>query len=100
MAWTIRYTAIAAKAIQKFDAPTRKRVRLACEILARESERGKPLQLTLKGLRSWHTGDFRIVYRLNRETVEILVIAIGHRREIYDRLRDLVQEIPAAYGKR
>jgi hypothetical protein len=55
-----------------------------------EPERGKPLQLTLKGLRSWRTGDFRIVYRIVEQTIEILVVAVGHRREVYDRLRERV----------
>jgi len=42
--------------------------------------------LTLKGLRSWRTGDFRIVYRVVESRVEILVVAIGHRRDVYERL--------------
>jgi mRNA interferase RelE/StbE len=50
--------------------------------------RGKPLQLALKGLRSWRTGDFRIVYRIVQDRLEILVVALGHRREVYERLRD------------
>ena len=50
--------------------------------------RGKPLQLTLRGLRSWRTGDWRIVYRVLEDRVEILVVAEGHRREVYDRLRE------------
>jgi mRNA-degrading endonuclease RelE of RelBE toxin-antitoxin system len=39
-------------------------------------------------LRSWRSGDFRIVYRIVQDHVEILVLAIGHRREVYDQLRD------------
>jgi mRNA interferase RelE/StbE len=50
--------------------------------------RGKPLQLALKGLRSWRTGDFRIVYRVVEERLEVLVVAVGHWRDVYDRLRD------------
>ena len=64
MAWTIRFTARAAKAVRKLDPEIRRRVQLAVATLREEPERGKPLQLTLKGLRWWRTGDFRIVYRL------------------------------------
>ena len=88
MAWTIRFTASAAKAVRKLDPEVRRRVRLAVATLREEPERGKPLQLTLKGLRSWRTGDFRIVYRLEAGRVEVLVIAVGHRRDVYTRLRE------------
>lgn len=88
MAWTIRFSASAARALRKLDPEIRRRVRTALATLRDEPERGKPLQLTLKGLRSWRTGDFRIVYRLDEGRIEILVIALGHRREVYARLRD------------
>jgi len=86
--WTILYTPSAALAIRKLDPEIRRRVRAALSTLAEEPERGKPLQLTLKGLRSWRTGDYRIIYRVIEDRIEILVVAVGHRREIYDRLRD------------
>ena len=90
MAWTIRFTASAARALRKLDPEVRRRVRAALAVLREEPERGKPLQLSLKGLRSWRTGDFRIVYRLVRDRIEVLVIAEGHRRDVYSRLRDLL----------
>ncbi|MDH3404315.1 MAG: type II toxin-antitoxin system RelE/ParE family toxin [Acidobacteriota bacterium] len=86
MTWTLRYTASAARAARKLDPAVRRRVLAAVGKLAEEPERGKPLQLTLKGLRSWRTGDFRIVYRIVESRIEILVIALGHRRDVYERL--------------
>ncbi len=88
MAWTVSYTPSAARAIRRLDPQVRARVRAAVEVLAGDPHRGKPLQLTLHGLRSWRTGDWRIVYRVAEERVEVLVVAVGHRREVYDRLRD------------
>jgi mRNA interferase RelE/StbE len=90
MAWTIRFTVSAARALRKLDPEIRRRMRTALATLREEPERGKPLQLTLKGLRSWRTGDFRIVYRIEEARIVILVIAIGHRRDVYARLRDRV----------
>lgn len=87
MTWTLRYTASAARAIRKLDPQVRNRIRKAAETLADDPRRGKPLQMDLKGLRSWRTGDFRIVYRVIEDRIEILVVAIGHRRDVYDRLR-------------
>lgn len=90
MDWKIRFTNRAARALRKLDPELRRRVRAAIDALREEPERGKPLQLTLKGLRSWRTGDFRIVYRIDRGWIEILVIALGHRRDVYARLRERV----------
>jgi len=88
VAWTILYTPSAARAIRKLDPQVQRRVRAAVRALADEPLRSKPLQLSLKGLRSWRTGDYRIVYRVVAERIEIVVVAVGHRREVYDQLRD------------
>ncbi len=77
-----------ARAVKKLDPQVRRRVRAAVETLREDPLRGKPLQLTLKGLRSWRTGDYRIVYTVENGRLTILVVAVGHRREVYARLRD------------
>lgn len=87
MKWAILYTSSAARSIRQLDPRIRRRVKTAIETLTVEPERGKPLQLTLKGLRSWRTGDYRIVYRITGDRIEILIIVLGHRRDIFDRLR-------------
>ena len=91
MTWTILYTRTAAKAIAKLDPSVRTRVRAAIDALRDDPYRGKPLQLTLQGLYSWRTGDWRIVYRVEAERIEVLVVTVGHRREVYDRVRDLLR---------
>jgi mRNA interferase RelE/StbE len=47
---------------------------------------GKPLNGGLAGLRRIRTGQTRIVYRVYEERIEVLIIAVGMRRdnEIYD----------------
>ena len=91
MSWTVRYTETAAKAIKKLDPTVRKRVRAAIDALREDPHRGKPLQLTLKGLCSWRTGDWRIVYRIRRSRSRSSHATTGHRREVYDRLRSLLR---------
>ncbi len=46
---------------------------------------GKPLSGELAGCRRIRTGDVRIVYRVHAETVEVLIVAVGPRRndEVY-----------------
>ena len=91
MTWTVRYTETAAKAIKKLDPTVRERVRAAIDAMREDPHRGKPLQLTLKGLYSWRTGDWRIVYRIERQRIEVVHATVGHRREVYTRVRSLLR---------
>ncbi len=43
---------------------------------------GKPLQYSKKGLRSLRVGDYRVIFKI--EDVTVLVVKIGHRKEVYD----------------
>ena len=89
-AYRILYTKEAKRNIDKLDPSVRKLVRKAVESLSREPERGKPLSHELAGLRSLRTSDYRIVYRPKGEEIVVIVIAIGHRREVYRRLGELI----------
>jgi len=44
---------------------------------------GKPLKGELKGCYSYRVGDYRILYRVYRDRLLVIVIDIGHRRDIY-----------------
>lgn len=48
---------------------------------------GKPLHGTLAGYRRMRTGNTRIVYRVDKGKIEILIIAVGMRRddEVYEK---------------
>lgn len=45
---------------------------------------GKPLRYSLKGHRRLRVGDYRIVYRIDYENKIVIIIAIKHRKDIYD----------------
>lgn len=45
---------------------------------------GKPLQHTLKGYRRARVGDYRIVYRIEPAAHTVVIIAIKHRKDVYD----------------
>lgn len=90
MTWEVVYTLTAKAAIRKLDPGTRNRVRAAVEELSRDPLQGKPLSFTLKGLRSWRTGDWRIIYEAEAERVVVVVVTVGHRRDVYERVRRLL----------
>lgn len=87
MTWTIKYSSSATRAIRKLDPAVRGRIRDTLQKLGQEPERGKQLRLGLTGLRTWRTGHYRIIYRLIESRIEIIVVAIGHRRDVYKRLQ-------------
>jgi mRNA interferase RelE/StbE len=43
---------------------------------------GKPLHGSLAGYRRLRTGYIRIVYRINISMIEVIVVAVGMRREL------------------
>ena len=45
---------------------------------------GKPLRYSLKGHRRLRVSDYRIVYRIDPNEHTVIIIAIKHRREVYD----------------
>lgn len=45
---------------------------------------GKPLRYSLKGHRRLCVGDWRIVYRIEAETKKVLIVAIKHRKDVYE----------------
>ncbi|MGE7964765.1 MULTISPECIES: type II toxin-antitoxin system RelE family toxin [Pseudomonas] len=47
---------------------------------------GKPLRASLAGCRRIRTGDTRIVYRVDGQAIQVLIVAVGARRdeEVYD----------------
>ena len=44
---------------------------------------GAPLRGVLEGIWSARRGTYRILYRINEETREVVVLRVGHRRHIY-----------------
>lgn len=45
---------------------------------------GKPLRYSLKGHRRLRVGDYRVIYRIEDTNHIVLIIAIKHRKHIYE----------------
>lgn len=74
----------AARQLRKFDPHVRRRIQAAIELLANEPR--PPLANKLVGgSGEWRirTGDYRIVYEIEDGRLLVLVLRVGHRREIY-----------------
>jgi len=71
--------------IPKLSTTVRERVRKAIErkLASHPVELGKPLRYSLKGARRLRVGDWRVIYKIEPPDL-VLVVKIGHRREVYD----------------
>ena len=45
---------------------------------------GKPLRYGLKGHRRLRVSDYRVVYRIEKETNTVNIVAIKHRKDVYE----------------
>lgn len=76
----------AARQLRKLDPQSRRRIQAAIELLAIEPRPPAATRL-VGGAGEWRvrTGDYRIVYEIDDERLLVLVLSVGHRREIYQR---------------
>ena len=88
MTWTINFSEVALKQLKKLDQSMAKRIidyldkRVST---ARDpKQHGKALAYNKAGLWRYRVGDYRVICQINDETITILVLQIGHRKEIYD----------------
>jgi mRNA interferase RelE/StbE len=52
--------------------------------LVREPHRvGKPLRRELSGIHSARRGTYRVLYRIDQERREVIVLRVEHRRDVY-----------------
>lgn len=89
MAWTINWEEKAVKELKKLDRSIQKKILkfLNTRIVNLEDPRvsGKPLSYDKHGLWRYRLEDFRIMCRIDDAEIVILVIQVGHRKEVYDK---------------
>lgn len=84
MTYTVQVLAPAARQLRKLDPKSRRRIQAAIELLA-ENPRPPGAKKLVGGAGEWRvrTGDYRVVYEIHDNVLLVLVLAVGHRREIY-----------------
>jgi mRNA interferase RelE/StbE len=86
MAYRLLYFPGAEKDIQALPASVAGRLRRGLERLAEDPRFGKPLHCELVPFWSYHVSDYRVVYEIRNEELIVLVVMLGHRRELYERV--------------
>ncbi len=85
--YEVVYTPRAERLIRGLDEGIRLLCLEAIRLLAEDPLRGKRLHGELKGVFSYRTGDYRILYEVHQRQLRVLVLALGHRRDIYERIK-------------
>ncbi len=88
MPWTIEYASSVRKTVKKLDPQTRQRIRDFLETRLANADNPRHIGKALKGskfenLWRYRVGDHRIIAQINDKIVTILIIRIGHRKDIY-----------------
>lgn len=75
----------AARALRKLDPTVRRRVQGAIALLADDPR--PPAARPLRGRPALRVrvGDYRIIYTLADDVLLVVVVSIGHRRDVYER---------------
>lgn len=82
--YEIEFAASAAKAFSKLDRSAQQRIARHIDLLA-ENPRPHGAK-KLQGEDNFYrirAGDYRIVYSIHDQVLTVLVVAIGHRKDIY-----------------
>ncbi|MFN0194494.1 MAG: type II toxin-antitoxin system RelE family toxin [Aestuariivirga sp.] len=88
MAWTIEFEPRAIKDLDDLDIVVRRRVlsflRERVALLDDPRQLGEMLEgKKYRGIWKYRVGDYRVLAEIKDAVVTILVVEIGHRREIY-----------------
>jgi mRNA interferase RelE/StbE len=89
LAWRIELTETAAKQLAKLDKGDTRRIAafLRDRLAPLDDPRtaGKALQGPLGALWRYRVGDFRLLATIEDDVLRVLVVRVGHRREVYRR---------------
>ncbi len=81
-----------AESIRHFPPDLKRSIKQAIRSLSTNPATGKPLGKELEGFRKYRVRRFRIVYEIDRRTRTVRILAIGHRRHIYEEAANLLRQ--------
>ena len=75
----------AVQALRKLDPPIARRAQGAIALLAQDPR--PPAARALKGRTGLRVrvGDYRIIYTVHDDVLLVVIVTLGHRRDVYDR---------------
>ena len=87
---------LAAERIRHLAPDLKRSVREAMRAIVQDPAKGEPLKRELQDYQKFRVRRFRIIYRVDRDVRMVTIMAVGHRREIYEELAAIVRRQPRA----
>jgi mRNA interferase RelE/StbE len=83
MTYRLLYHPLVSDDVGDLPENIKDRIRTAIEsrLLSDPVRAGRPLRQSLAGHRKMRVGDFRVIYRVQGDT--IVILKIGHRKDVY-----------------
>ena len=75
----------AAKELEKIEKLTRERIIESSKEL-RVNPSGVGRRLSQSDFWSLRVGDYRVIYEINREESQVVILSVGHRSNVHDEL--------------
>lgn len=84
MRYSVKLSPAAFRQLKTFDPPVRRRLQAVIELLA-DDPRPPSAKRLVGGGGEWRvrTGDYRVIYEVHEALLVVLVLRMGHRREVY-----------------
>ena len=85
MSYRIEVLPAAVRALRRVDGPNRKRIEGAILVLAQDPR--PPASRKLRGRDGYRVriGAYRILYDVHDDVLLVVIVTVGHRREVYER---------------
>ena len=88
MAWRIEFEQTAKKELAALDKPVAKRITTFLRERVASLEDARSIGEALRGSRlgefwKYRVGDYRIIARIEDDQLQVLVVKIGNRRDVY-----------------
>lgn len=86
MSYRLMYTEGSIKQLKKLDQYTQRLITSYLHNLEKLEEprsKGKALSSNLKGFWRYRIGDYRVLCEIDDDKIIILVVDVGHRKDIY-----------------
>ena len=88
MTWRVEWDDRARKELRKLDHPIQKEILkyLRTRIVESKNPRffGQNLSGNKAGLWRYRVGDYRLICRIEDDILVVLVVGVGHRKEVYE----------------
>ena len=91
--YMIKLTPEAARLFTKLHPETKKMIKARIKDLSKTPGLGTDLQEELSGFKSYKLKRYRVIYKLSEEDSIIQIYYIGHRRDVYEQFRILLNRL-------